>query len=298
MIIESNAIEMLNEHFDELEQKGIVLPNFNNSSEIIIISDYSGERREDTFNAYSFLVLDKASYLKVIPAIQKLRAQEPEWKDNSFMEYKKIKRDRVRLRVLKDFIRLIDDVNGLLFNVLLDKESFDFFQKVTDEDLKEMKEKKYGEWKKHIFQKSINILYIISFLMKRFSSEKNHLTWYSDKDDIFGANQAQVENTLDILSVFLNKFEVKSKDNTVTFFSDSDMSPDSDFMSIVDLSAGSLLEYHQNSHENFDNYSEITKTTYLWTFLNFYRLKKISIICKVDSENKTLVGLESLVRDI
>jgi hypothetical protein len=292
MKIKIPSIELLEDFFGQLKTRGLILPEFKGSEGIIIFSDYSGERSYDKHYSYSFYIVDESSAANACGEILNLRKSEPEWKDKSFIEYKKLRKDKVRTRILPKFLRIFDMFEGLVITIIIDKDSPDYFIKVYDEEAKAMEKLGYGAWKTEILTKSSNILSILAFLTKRFLNEERSLTWYSDRDDIFGANQLKRNETLDMFSQFLQIFEADIKGKSFNFISDKHTLPDSDFLSIVDLSAGAVLDYYQVSYQEGE-IKDWTKQIIGWMSLNSTKLKKLMIIGKEEGNNKQLISIKT-----
>ncbi len=292
MKIKSPAIELLHEFFDELKTRGLPLPEFTNSEEIIVFSDYSGERSDDKHYSYSFYIVDRDSTLDAAMAILELRKRESEWNDNSFIEYKKLNKDKVRRRILPQFLRIFDNYEGLVITVLIEKTSPNYFMSVSEVEAQSIDKLGLGSWKTEILRKSSNILSILAFLAKRFLNEKRMLTWYSDRDDIFGANQSKSGKTLDMFSQFLYVFEADIKGRAFRYVSDKHTIINSDFLSIADLSAGAVLDYYQVSYKGGE-IKEWTKQIIGWMAFNNSRLKKLMIVGREEGDQKQLISLRN-----
>ena len=87
MKIKSTSIELWDGFFDGLETKGFNLPKFSDTDEIMIFSDYAGERSDDKFFAYSFYVIDKLTFTRAVADLTRLRKSEPAWKSNMWFMY-------------------------------------------------------------------------------------------------------------------------------------------------------------------------------------------------------------------
>ncbi len=292
MKIKSATIELLNEFFDELEGRNFAFPNFLNSTEVVIFSDYAGERPEDEYYAYSFYLIDSATSIDATSQIMALRNKEPQWVNNSFIEYKNVSKDKVRKRILPYFLNIFDNLDGLVITFLIDKKSPNYFLKVSDHQAELIKQLGLGSWKTEILRKSANILSLLALLVKRFLNEETVFTWYSDRDDIFGAEQSKKSHTLDMLSKFLEIYEVNIKENRVRFISDKETILNSDFLSVADLSAAAVLEYYQVGYQNGEM-KDTTKTIIAWLSSNKTRLKKLMIVGEENGNNKQITALRN-----
>lgn len=287
MRIQITGIDLLREFFQSLKSKGFELPSFQRSSEVIVFSDYAGERNEDSYKSYSFLILDKLSSLEVCHKIIELRETEREWKDGSFIEYKKMG-DKVRSRILPRFLKIFDDVEGMILTVLIDKKSPHYFTRVTHKEAKKIEELGLGRWKVHILRKISDVLSILSFLEKYFLDEKTSIIWYSDRDDIFGAHQTKSVETLEMLSKFRQVFEAKQK--PLKYIFDNHLILNSDFLAVADLACGGVLEYYQRTQKKVP-LKESTEQIMGWLSSNNSKLKKFMLVGQVEESNKQLIAM-------
>jgi len=293
-MIKSTSIELLNEFFDELKTRNFLFPDFTNDNEVIIFSDYSGERPEDKYYSYSFYLIDSTSALGAAANIMDLRKREPLWKNDSFIEYKKLNRSKMKQRILPHFLNIFDQIKGLVLTVFVDKTAPNYFLKVSDDEAKKIKDFGGGDWKTEILRKKGNIFSLLAFLVKRFLSEQTKLTWYSDRDPIFGTGQIKKDYTLDLLSKFLTAYEVSINGREYRYVSDKGTLLNSDFLAVADLSAAAVLEYYQHGYQNRE-IKETTKTTIAWMSNNQRPLKKLMIIGTEDNRRKKLITLKNYI---
>lgn len=285
------SIELILETFSKLEKKGFQFPVFENSDEIIIFSDYSGEHGKiPKYFSYSFFLLPKSQLEKTIERINVIRNEEDHWNDNSFIEYKKIGEngDKVRKRILPRFLRAIDKSDGLIITFLLDKNSPDYFFKYSSDN--NYSENGLDFLKPEILRKAGNILSIIASLSKKFALKNRGIFWYSDRDDIFGGNQKSSSKTIDMLKQLFNYLDINL--DSIGFDYDKHKRPFSDLIAVADLSAGGVLEYYQNAYQGLD-IKDTSKQLIGWMMENKSNLKKLMLICREDNENKYLEAIKN-----
>lgn len=295
MKFKSTSIELLNDFFDDLNRKGFQFPDFTNEKEIIIFSDYSGDRTEDNYYAYAYYIVDSSAMLDAAGHIMAFRHKNPGLRDTSFIEYKKLNRSPLRQKLLPHFLGIFDQIKGLVITILVDKKAPDYFFKVNDEQAKKIYELGGGQWKPEILRKQSNIFSLLAFLVKRFLDSRATFTWYSDRDPIFGSNQITKALTLELLSKFLAAYEVNMNGLQYRFISDNGTPLNSDFLAISDLAAGSILEYYQYGYQN-QNLKETTKTVIGWMANNNMPLKKLMMIGGEENNNKKLTTLDNYGR--
>jgi hypothetical protein len=233
---------LLDNCFSNLQENGIILPDFSNSKRVVCFTDFAGERAEDSHYSYSFMLIDDNEMNKAVERIFMLRNQEKEWKENSLIEFKKLKKDKVRQRLLPQFLQLFDDSKALLIIFLIEKDSPHYFFQQKSETSSVLNELGYGNWKPSIIRKFNDILAIQAYLIKRFLNKETHYTWYSDRDDIFGAMGKYKIGLMDLVATYFEKYGVELKDNTFSYIFDQETSLDSDFLSIPDLAGAAVLE--------------------------------------------------------
>lgn len=287
MLFKFPSIDLLDEVLTSLESRGVQLPRFEKSEHVLIFSDYSGERKNDRYSSYSFYVIGEESVKAAIPEIANLRASEIEWHPGSFMEFKKINGDNVRKRILPRFLSIFDHYEGIVLTVLIDKNAPDYFMIVNHAQEKFMYEKGYGDFKVPIRRKCANVLSVLSFLIGRFLTHAKKITWYSDRDDIFGANQSQKNETMKTFQRFLEVFDV-SDQKEFQFTFDEHTSPGSDFLCAADLSAGALLDYYQLGYAGLD-LRDWTKQIIGWMAKSDTNLKKLMFIGTEEADKRKLI---------
>ncbi|MBA7522045.1 hypothetical protein ES705_14157 [subsurface metagenome] len=271
------ALELLDEAFDKMINKGKVKLNIFDCETIYCFSDYAGERASDRNHVFSFLYFDY-NYSGIFKSeVDKLRVSEPHWNDNSFIEYKKIPSDRVRARLLPSFLNIADLIRGYLVVIFVDKRIDSVFHyngkiKVS----KDLYDAGLGKWAPHIVEKMLQVLMFNSYFLFQFINDGQKYFWYSDRDAINDEGGPRIDyvrklfsrfkDMLNIKGDFLGyetNFEKKGYDN---YFGD--------IMSIPDLVAGATLEYFEEQ-KGVDYVKGTTDTILRWFALPSSTLQKI-----------------------
>lgn len=215
--------------------------HFRNKEQLYIISDYSGDRKEDNFNVHSFLITDDIEISQHTFRMEKFRQAE-DVPTNSFFDYKKIWRDKKTMRLLPKYLKLVDEIDGLLLVFLIDKKLNVEWYKY--ELIKIFEDKGLGKWKPHILRKLIETSSILSFICSKVVSKYRRIYWLTDEDARIGYNNHQRDGFKRIIKAFFKYFKITYG---LEIFSQADSESDEfrydrDMKSIVDLSAGSLLD--------------------------------------------------------
>jgi hypothetical protein len=98
--------------------RSIQLPDLRHSESLFVFSDYGGEHKSTSFFTYSFLITDIESVTffcrKYIEFNEKRNLQ------GRAIEFKRLN-DKIRSDNLIPFLYLADNLNGLVFNIIIEK---------------------------------------------------------------------------------------------------------------------------------------------------------------------------------
>lgn len=223
-------------YLDELEKLNSILdPN------IIIFSDYIENKPEKTFSVYSFLVTDDFQLHQNAERLSLFR-EENKIPANSFFDYKKVFQDNQRKRLLPEYLKLTEKINGLLFTVFIDKK---YVKLLTNIKLSEHFEHlNFGTWKPHILAEMLITFSILAFILSKITSRE--VTWLTDEDSRMGNNNDKLKlKSLRFLQAFLMGQGIQMPSH-IFIQKDSEkleFQQDRDVKSIVDLAAGSINDF-------------------------------------------------------
>lgn len=201
-------LQLFEDFFNGRKNDAFKLPTFQPTDEIIIISDYCGDRPEDEYDVYSFYITNRATLELLVPEIIDFREKEPHLRSTSFIEFKELRKDRVRQRCLAKFLRLFDNKKGIVLTILTPKKSKTFFGNYENDFVKIIERNGWGKWRPHIIRKLTNISFLLVFIINEFVQSSNKLTWYSDRDPIFGNTVISKENALNIVKLIFKEFNL------------------------------------------------------------------------------------------
>lgn len=214
------------------------LPNLQASPSLICASDYSGQHKESSFEAYAFVISGSALWAGWEKRRLGVRSAEVQTRRMSF----KGLGDGVKQKALPGFLNAADQLDGLLAVFLVEKRIGSLFGKGQRFDFTELPH--YEEFGSQVFERLMRVVHFMSLLISGLSSPTQDIYWFTDADDI-AANHERVRSLVDIfsrvsghyLSHGLGHFKCgTSKD------CDNGSLQVEDMCAIADLAAGAITE--------------------------------------------------------
>ena len=244
--IENPRKGMVNEissFINELEKDGkIFLPDLRQTENLYLFSDYSANKDQKLIT-YSILILDEKSYNWF------LSAQEKFWEeyslDSKIIEYKKLN-DGPRKRALVAFLDLCNKINGLIFTIVIHKDTKSLYK----DEIPVVLQEQINVWKKKaVKEKILRLREFILLILNGLGRQNQNVLWITDNDEIV-ANELQLFTANAIFKDILEKhldfkigtFELKTLDDDL---------PDKRFeklCSLTDLIAGALVDFLGDYH--------------------------------------------------
>jgi hypothetical protein len=233
---------------------------------ILIVSDYSGDRKEDNFYVHSFLITNIPEGAMHISRMYAFRDSNPDLPNNSFFEFKSIKKDKLRKRLLPEFLTISDKLDGLLV-VFLEEKQCKWLGNLDGEISKKLKGMNLGDWKSHISRKMLTTFILGAFLASKIPRRDRNLIWISDRDSRIGDNESQQFYSMEIFKIVFNLFDTEFKN--INRYTQHNKAPDEDLNSVVDVAAGFLLDILDKGvkHSFSSDYAK-------WFFLEQGKLRK------------------------
>lgn len=267
----------------ELGKPGI-LPRVRYGSTLFLASDYSGEHKGATHEAFSFLLADLNS-LGLWNELRK-RVRANFLRDSRRMSFKGLN-DRQKRKALLPFLRAADTIPGLLFSVLVEK------RLASDFKLSETERKKLPgvlhTWPPRSVRKLLWISHLGALIVSGLSAQGQNLFWITDEDDI-AANPRLIRDATTIMaritSAYLPhnmghmRFGTSASDNGDLFIEDA--------VAIPDLAAGALAQASQGDF--FQHVSRLKVP-----LRDHVSRKALNILGWIGEENQQALGRLSFV---
>jgi hypothetical protein len=257
--------------------------------DVIIVTDASGQHKQNPFEAISLLILDFDSSVQWELLRQIVRRDI--LKDSRRMSFKQLS-EPIRQRALIPFLRTADQINGLCLTVAINKQ-IDMLGggKWIYEQLKKGGILK-APWTFVSFERMARTTHFVSLLIAGLCSEGQNVFWISDQDEMFeSANKS--EDTLRLLSSYQRTYVNRQMGNLrvgTTKMDEGDRFEE-DFASIPDLAAGAFAELAMRiQNESAHSITEIPESGFVsdvspktdillsWLADNTQMLKRTSLV--------------------
>lgn len=245
-----------NADFVDLAKKHVnSFPDFDNSSTLLICSDYSGESSKSPYVVYSFLLTSLESWTMFEP--KRLEVRKICFSDTRRIAFKSLG-DIQRKKALIPLLEAANDLKGLSFTVAVNKKSVLCPSDKGLLDLSNPAFHMFKKWKRKVLEKAFLIIHFISFIIAGLSKEKQNIIWFTDEDDIVANNERVCEITklFDwICSTYLEHDLGHCRIGTSRC--DNGKNQIEDLLAIPDLVAGAISE-----QLSMDNYQIDTKRVF------------------------------------
>ncbi len=278
-------VDHINERLGTLLETGVLeLPDFSQAQSVLSVSDYAGEdakktgRKSNTYQVLSFVILDWNNAQMWALARLALRINQLGFVRS--MGFKKLNKDRERLRLLKQFLENFDQLEGLVITYLIHNDIRYLF---SDRSMhKYLADEGCGKWKPHVAEKILRVCHLQAPFVFKLTSSNNKFFWLTDRDSI-------TEDMNGLGRILQSVFNIYATHGFTDFayaqpFIDPTMALD-DLLSIPDLVGGAILEYVLRSdmaERGLEDGLEIQDKTNLileWFSNRNSRLKKVT--CKI-----------------
>jgi hypothetical protein len=215
------------------------LPRLREPQRLIVASDYGGQHASSQFEALAFLIADAGRLGAWLDARQRFREN---WlPDVRRMSFKSLN-DRLRANALPGFLELADQVHGLLFVVLVDKQVGTLFNE-SGEEPSELETRLNASWQPKTIEKALRICHFLSLMLAGLTREFQDVLWITDQDDVAANTQRHHE----LVQVFGNVASHYLEHTlghlrVATTHSDTGKRDLEDLVSIPDLAAGAICQ--------------------------------------------------------
>ncbi|MDR3497888.1 MAG: hypothetical protein P4L72_01535 [Parvibaculum sp.] len=147
---------------------------------LIIASDYSGQHKAATHEAYAFLVTTDRTLRAWLPLLQEFRER---WlPDSRRISFKKLN-EPVRWRALPAFLNTVGKLNGNLITILVDKRVGSFVQGGPDAAIKSLPDCFPEGCNLGTAEKMLRLASFVALLVSGLRREEQASNWVSDHDE-------------------------------------------------------------------------------------------------------------------
>jgi len=208
---------------------------------LILASDYSGQHKTATHEAYSFVVTNENYLSNWLPIREKFRATY--LPDGRTISFKKLN-EKVRWNALPAFLQLAAQLQGNLITVLIDRRVGSLFDE-NEESTADAFPHQFSERTRHTTrEKIIRLSGFVALIISGLRREDQPMLWVSDHDEALDTDErrTQLARLASLVSLRLTGWE-----NPVeTYFGTTEM-PSSpywaeDLAGIADVVAGSYCK--------------------------------------------------------
>ena len=244
-------IQLLHSHIRGLrDEHRLLLPNLHDSETIAVFSDYGGDEKDSDYLTYSLLFVSYDIAFVILEdyrALRKERGLHTPYVEVSYksMDYGPLSRSLVH------WLRVSDDLPGLLFTLIVKKDARTIFYDNTPNDLaaitRTLEEEGFGQWKNKTAERLLRILHCIGYFAALLSIPRHKFWWMTDKDEIT-PNPEKQKHLQRLLGHVLFKYCAKPH-KTVAFSQSFDHDgraanhDHNDLLAIPDLVAGGLANF-------------------------------------------------------
>ncbi len=147
---------------------------------MIIVSDYSGQHKQATHEAYSFLITTDQALAEWLPTLETFRAQC--LPDNRRMSFKKLS-EPLRWRALRPFLATASALRGNLLTILVDRKVGSFILGGPKAAIDIFPDCFSSNTKHGTVEKMLRIASFISMIKFGLRLETQRSNWISDHDE-------------------------------------------------------------------------------------------------------------------
>jgi hypothetical protein len=275
-----------------------LFPDLRDGSTMFIGSDFSGQHKLARYETLSFLFADIEKCNEWENMRQELRKKY--LSDGRRMSYKNL-RDSKKRNILIHFLDAADNIPGLLFTILIDKEIGSLFTFKNHIDMNSPEYIKFKHWKRNSFEKLLRVIHFVSCFLNGLSRENQDVIWFIDEDDIV-PNDDRLKEFVKIFGQIGSHYLKHNLGNIRigTTKSDTGRRDIEDLVSVTDIAAGALCQVLTDYSKNgvvpgsriltplTHPLPSKTKEIALWLSDSNQRLKKIVYEIKKDNNSTKL----------
>jgi hypothetical protein len=244
-VAEGTLFDILNRNF---RSKSYVVPSFDESSTLLLGSDYSGESGDEPYVVYSFLIVGNAAWASWEP--KRLALRRMIFPDDRRMSYKKLG-DAYRRRFLRPVLEAADELDGISIPLAINKSAPSLFPKSGPLDLSNRDFEVFRSWKPSVLDKVFTLLHVAGFLLAGLGKPGQDVLWFTDEDQI-AANPKMLTHLTKAFGWIASRYLEFDLGHIRcgTTSCDNGSRQIEDFVCIPDLVAGAISEQFRGSIAN------------------------------------------------
>ncbi|MBK1622258.1 hypothetical protein CKO32_01635 [Afifella marina DSM 2698] len=147
---------------------------------MVLASDYSGQHKEASHEAYSFLITTDEALIRWLPSLSEFRGQ---WlPDGRRISFKKLN-EPVRWRALPAFLETVSELEGNLITILVDKRVGSFMSGGPEATVEAFPDCFDARIKKGTIEKMFRLASFVALILAGFRHQKQVSNWISDHDE-------------------------------------------------------------------------------------------------------------------
>ncbi|TWU54783.1 hypothetical protein Poly51_35020 [Rubripirellula tenax] len=241
------------------QAKELWLPNLahNDFKTIFVASDFGGDHQESEFRTYSFVFAGYEFLGPVLNQFKRIRYRHGLIEPYREINFKEFRYGPIG-RCVPDWLQASNCITGLLFTLVVSKDCKTLFgvddAKVPKQLAKMMEDLGFGSWSPDDTEKVLRIVHVIGYFLGLLSRPGQNVIWMCDNDSI-AANADRVEQLRKLFALRLSQYGHGQYGEVALAFPFEKTEESfhlSEFLSVVDLSAGSIAELLTRRIGNFE----------------------------------------------
>lgn len=176
----------LSDAISVIEKKHPDILNSVSDGAMIVASDYSGQHKGATHEAYSFLITTSSALEEWLPSLSEFR--QTKLPDNRRFSYKKLN-ESVRWNALTDFLTIANALRGNLITIMVDRRISTFLEGGYGEMFSCFPNCFPANTKKGTVEKMYRLASFMALIMAGMRSEDQESYWISDHDETLDSHE-------------------------------------------------------------------------------------------------------------
>ncbi|WP_437479015.1 hypothetical protein WME75_31920 [Sorangium sp. So ce1014] len=234
------------EHFRILDES--------RTKKLMVFSDFSARASGRWATSVLLFTSEKAA-TSLTKTIRRFR-KEHGLQDGRRFEYKSL-RDERRWRVLDEWLRMLGRLRGVVVILVADIDVVSAFKVNTPQErldiLREIADSGFGDWSEtrsggRLLEDALRTMHIIGFMHALLTGGRSDLRWICDNDDILDGTLRRTSASR-LLPAIIEKYSGFKRIVEITTEAALGTSALRDFLSVPDLLAAAILEYHRGTDQ-------------------------------------------------